>query len=222
MRKFSAFVLLGILTLVGIGGALLGATQSDSGVPLGTAVANTIGVPAKNKPGAANYSEYLSEQTPQGSQVASIVFQSPDRLSGWLLSSGKRTYLYIIGTTEYIAVTQSAKASSPTTFYRQETTGAQAVDPAHTYLVFWDCNPQPGAPTQPCPTSRNGSVTTVTLHQGGQTETLTFTVSGKYVSDFKAVTPGGTIGLTITKVGTSPPVALPKGYKITSVAPSQG
>ena len=222
MRKFSAFVLLGILTLVGIGGALLGVTQSDSGASLGTAVQNTIGVPVKNKSGAPNYSEYLTERTPQGSQVASLVFQAPDRLSGWLLSSGKRTYLYIIGTTEYIAVTQSAKASSPTTFFKQNTTGAQAVDPAHTYLVFWNCNPQPGAPVQACPTSRNGSVTTVTLHQGGQTETLTFTVIGKYVSDFKAVTPGGTIGLTITKVGTSSPVALPKHYQITSLAPNQG
>ena len=48
-----------------------------------------------------------------------------------------------------------------------------------------------------------------------------YTVTGNYVSDFKAVTPGGTIELAISNVGTSPPVELPKGYTITSVAPPQ-
>jgi len=203
MRKFLAFILLGILSVVGAGFAVLGAVQAQSGTSLGQAVTNTLK--------SANYSEDLVEKTPQGKQNASLVFQSPDRLSGWLLSSGRKTYLYIIGHTEYIAVTTSAKAKPPTKFFTQQTTGAVAVDPAHTYLKYWNKGPS----------TKNGSVTTVTLSQGGQSEKLLYTVTGNYVSNFKAVTPGGTIELAISHVGSSPPVALPKGYTITTVVPPQ-
>lgn len=167
MRKYLAFVLLGILTLVGGGFAVAGAVQSKSGTSLGQAVKNTLT--------ASNYTEDLTEKTLQGNQQANLVFQSPDRLGGWLLSSGHKTYLFIIGTKEFIAVTRSASAKAPTKFYTQRTTGAMAVDPAHTYLPYWNCNPQPGAPEQACPSTRRGSVTTVTLKQGGQTETLSYT-----------------------------------------------
>ncbi len=102
-------------------------------------------------------------------------------------------------------------AGTPTTFDAQKTDGAKATDPAQTYLQYYNKGKS----------SRNGSVTTVTLSQGGETETLTFTVSGKYVSDFKAVTPGGTIELAISEVGSSPPVQLPKGFKITQTAPKE-
>ncbi len=204
MRKYLAFVLVGILTLVGVGMAVLGAVQSNSGTDLGTAVKNTLG--------ATNYSEYLVEKTPQGDQTASLVFQSPDRLGGWLLSAGRKTYLFIIGSKEYIAVSQSAKAPPPKTFYTQESSGATAVDPAHTYLPYYDKGKS----------TRSGSVTTVTLTQGNQTEKLTYTVTGNYVSKFVASTPGGTIDLDISDVGTSPSVDLPKGYKITTTAPSEG
>jgi hypothetical protein len=53
----------------------------------------------------------------------------------------------------------------------------------------------------------------VTLTQGGQTERLYYTVTGNYVSNFKAVTPGGTISLAITNVGSAPKVALPKNAR---------
>ena len=197
MRKYLSFVLLGILSLVGLGAAVLGIAQSQSGTSLGQAVTNTLKSP--------NYSEYLVEKTPQGSQTANLVFEAPDRLGGSLESAGRRTYLVIIGSTEYISVTRPAgSTSAPLTFYTQQTTGAQAVDPAHTYLPYYDRGPS----------TRSGSVTTVTLSQGGQTEKLTYTVTGNYVSKFTAVTPGGTISLEISKVGTSPAVSLPKGAKI--------
>ena len=201
MRKFTAFILLGILSVVGAGFAILGAVQASSGTSLGQAVTNTLKAPS--------YSEALVEKTPQGNQQASLVFQSPDRLAGSLQASGRKTYLFIIGHTEYIAVTTSAKAPRPTKFFTQQTTGAVAVDPAQTYLKYWNKGPS----------TKNGSVTTVTLSQGGQTEKLIYTVTGNYVSDFKAVTPGGTIELAITDVGSSSPVELPKGYTITSAIP---
>ena len=204
MRKYLAFLLLGILTLVGAGFAFLGAMQSSSAAPLGKAVTNTLN--------ASNYTEDLVERTPQGAQQARLVFQSPDRLGGWLISAKRKTYLYIIGNAEYIAVTRSISAPAPTTFYRQQSQGAVAVDPAHTYLPYYNKGPS----------TRNGSVTTVTLSQGGQTEILTYTVTGNYVSDFKATVSGGSIDLTISNVGSSPPVKLPKGFKITTTAPTQG
>lgn len=203
MRKFLAFLLLGVLSLAGLGGAVVGAVQSQSATDLSQAVKNTLAAP--------NYTEDLVERTPQGNQSAHIVYQAPDRLGGWLLASGRKTYLFIIGTTEYIAVTQSAGAAMPKTFYTQQTTGAQAVDPAHTYLPYYDKGKS----------TRNGNVTTVTLSQGGQTEKLQYTVTGNYVSRFTAVTPGGTIALDISSVGTSPAVELPAGYKTTTTPPSQ-
>ena len=202
MRKYLSFVLLGILSLVGLGAAVLGVVQSQSGTSLGQAVTNTLKSP--------NYSEYLVEKTPQGNQTASLVFEAPDRLGGWLQSAGRRTYLVIIGSSEYISVTRPAGSTAPPTFYTQQTTGAQAVDPAHTYLPYYDRGPS----------TRSGSVTTVTLSQGGQTEKLTYTVTCNYVSKFNASTPGGTITLDISNVGTSPAVALPKGAKVVTV-PSQ-
>jgi len=65
-------------------------------------------------------------------------------------------------------------------------------------------------------------VTTVTLSQGRQTEKLNYTVTGNYVSKFDASTPGGTIELDISDIGSSPSVKLPSGYKVTTVAPSAG
>lgn len=204
MRKFLAFILLGILTLVGAGGAFLGAVQSSSATDISQAVKNTLKAP--------NFTEDLTEKTPQGNQQAHLVFQAPDRLAGWLVSSGRKTYLFIIGSTEYIAVTGAASASTPKIFYTQQTQGAAAVDPAHTYLPY--CTRKPA--------TRSGSVTTVTLSQGGQTEKLMCTVTGNNVSNFKAVTPGGTIELAVSAVGSSPSVQLPKGYKTTKTPPTQG
>jgi len=201
MRKFMAFVLLGILSVVGAGFAVLGAVQAQSGTSLGQAVTNTLKAP--------NYSEIDVERAPQGNQLASVVFQAPDRLAGWLQTSTGRTYLIIIGHTEYIAKTTSPNAPRPTRFYTQQTSGAVAVDPAQLYLSYWNKGPS----------TRNGSVTTVTLTQGGQTEQLIYTVTGNYVSNFRAITPGLIINLAISDVGSSPPVELPKGYTITSTPP---
>jgi len=208
MRKFLSFVLMGVLTLAGLVAVGVGVLQAQSGTSLGQAQKITLA--------STSYSEALVEKTPQGNQTASLVYQAPDRLGGWLESAGRRTYLVIIGSKEYISITRPASAkAAPLTFYTQQTTGAQAVDPAHTYLPYWNCH---GAPT--CPTTRSKSTTTVTLSQGGQTEHLHFTVTGNYVSTFAAVTPGGSIKLDITKVNDSPAVELPKGAKVIAV-PSQ-
>jgi hypothetical protein len=208
MRKYLSFLLLGVLSLVGLGAAVLGVVQGSSGTALGQAVTNTLGSP--------NYTEYLVEKTPQGSQVGFLVYQAPDkgpgRLGGWIESAGRRTYVVIIGSTEYLSVTRTVgSAKAPLNFYVQQVAPVQVSDPAHRYLSFWNCQH-----SSPCPTTRSGSVSTVTVSQGGQSEKLTFTVTGNYVSEFRVAPTGGSITLTISDVGTSPPVALPKGAKVVS------
>jgi hypothetical protein len=196
MRKYLSFVLLGVLTLVGLGAATLGVVQSKSGVALGQAVTNTLH--------SANYTENLVEHTPQGNQTATFVYQAPDRLAGWIRSPAGQIYVVVIGATEYAGATQSLTDQRiPRVFFTQEGPGAQSVDPAHRYLPYWNKGPS----------TRSGSVTTVNLTESGETVKLTFTVTGNYVSNFKAVGTGSTIGLVISKIGSSPAVALPAGAK---------
>ena len=197
MRKYLSLVLLGVVSLVGLGAAVLGTVQASSGTALGQAVTNTLG--------STNYSETLVEKTQQGSETVNLVYQAPDRLGGWLQSGGRRSYLVIIDPIAYQSVTRPASVTrAPLVFYAQQSTGAQNVDPVHHFLPFWNKGPS----------TRSGSVTTVTLSQGGQTEKLSFTVTGNVVTKFFAVFPGGSYLLDISSFGTSPAVALPKGARV--------
>ena len=203
MRRVISFLLLVLLLVAAGAGAAVGAVQSSSGAPLSQAVTNTLA--------ARNYTEVLSEKTPQGSQVAHLVYEAPDRLGGYVQSGSRRTNLAVLGSTEYQSVTVSAShGSSHLVFYSQPSQGATAVDPAHAYLHFYG---------QGTDVQTNGSTTTMTLTQGGQSDKLTFVVNGSYVSSFSAATPTGDLDLVISDVGTSPPVALPAGAKVVA-APS--
>jgi len=204
MRRAISFLLLALVLVAAGAGAAVGATQASSGAPLSQAVTNTLAAP--------NYTEVLSEKTPQGNQVAHLVFQAPDRLGGYVQSGSRRTYIAVIGTNEYQSVTVSAShGPSHLTIYSQPSQGAIAVDPAHTYLPFYS----KGTNLQ-----KSGSTTTMTLSQGGQSDKLTFVVDGSYVSDFAAVTPTGNLSLAISDVGTSPPVVLPAKSKIVAAPAS--
>lgn len=206
MRRVISFLLLALLFVAAGAGAAVGATQASSGAPLSQAVANTLAAP--------NYTQVLSEKTPQGNQIAHLVFQAPDKLGGYVQSGSKRTYIAVIGTTEYQSVTVSAShGPSHLTLYSQPSQGAIAVDPVHTYLPFYS----KGTHVQ-----KSGSTTTMTLSQGGQSDKLTFVVNGSYVSNFAAVTPTGNLSLAISDVGTSPPVALPAKSKVTAAPASAG
>ncbi len=75
---------------------------------------------------APNYSEVLEERTNQGKQSDYLVFQAPDRLGGYIQSGNRRSYVYVIGSTEYQSLTVSA--GTPTkklTFYQQASQGAR-------------------------------------------------------------------------------------------------
>ena len=192
-----ALVVVLVLVAGGLVAALLvlGGPTKRANVPLAQAVADTLG--------ASGFSEHLTESTPQGNQTADLVYQAPNRLGGWLTSAGHRTYLVIIGGTEYIGTTQpGTDRVVPRSFTSQTTTGASAVDPAHTYLPYYSKGKS----------HTFEGVTTVTLHSGMQTETLTYTVDGGFVSTLRAETPGGTVTLNISRVDAAPTVGLPAGY----------
>jgi hypothetical protein len=203
-RNLTGYLLLGLLTVVGVGGAALGVALAPKNVALTQAVDNTLG--------AANYSEVLTENTPQGKQSDYLTYQAPDRLGGYIESGNKRTYVFVIGDTEYQSLTVPANGSTKhLVFYKQSSQGAKALDPAHGYLPYAK---QKGENVQ-----KSGGTTTFTISKSGQVGTFTFTVSGQYVTSFNLAVKTANVSLVISQVGTAPPVKLPPGSKVV-VAPT--
>lgn len=199
MRRAAPLLLLGLLAVAGLAGATIGAVQAPNGTPVSEAVTNTLAAP--------NYTEDVLQQTSLGSQSAHLVYEAPDRLSGYQESAGRRTYVVIIGTVEYVSETvPSNTPTSKLVFFKQQTVGAQAVDPAHNTLPIYKQATEKG---------RNGDVTTYRYDRNGQQATLVYTVAGAYVSVFDAtILHSGHESITITKVGSSPAVALPAGAAV--------
>ena len=201
-RNLISWLLLGLLTVLALGGAALGIAQAPKNVPLQQAVTNTLG--------AANYSEVLTENTPQGKQTDYLVYQAPDRLGGYIQSGSKRTYVYVIGKVEYQSLTVSNNTSTNhLVFYRQASQGAQALDPAHGYLPY---------AKQATGIQQSGDTYSFTLSettaQGKQSGTFTYTVTGSYISEFTLDVATASVQLVISQVGSSPPVMLPAGAKV--------
>jgi len=124
-RNLTSWLLLGLLTVVGAGAAVLGVVQSPTTAPLISCASPQQPVQActgavPNTLAASNYSEVLSESTPGGQQTDYLVYQAPDRLGGYIESGAKRTYVYVIGKSEYQSLTVANGAStSHLVFYRQ-------------------------------------------------------------------------------------------------------
>jgi hypothetical protein len=202
-RQMIAWLLLVLVAVVAGGAAALGVQQSPSNVPLSQAVDNTLAAP--------NYSEVVTESTPQGKQTDYLVYQAPDRLGGYIQSGSHRTYVYVIGDVEYQSLTVSAKAGTKhLTFYRQASGSAATLDPAHNYLKYAD---------QAKNAKQSGATTTFKVAQSGQTGTFVFTVAGPYVSSVALTVQSASVSLVISQVGSSPPVSLPSGSRIVT-APS--
>jgi hypothetical protein len=192
-RNLTAYILLGVLSIVGLGAAVLGIVQEPNNVSLTDAVTNTLAAP--------NYSEVLTENTAQGQQTDHLTFQSPNRLGGYIQSGDKRTYVVVIGNIEYQSVTVSADTpTSKLKYYRQASQGVVALDPAHGYLPY--------AKQVKNPTGSSGTYT-FTITKQGQTGTFTYVVSGKYIATFNLV-----VNLDISQVGTSAPVVAPPASQV--------
>ncbi len=205
-RNLTSWLLLGLLTVVALGAAILGVAQSPKNAPTRSRVVRGV----TNTLGASGYSEVLNEVTPAGKQTDYLVYQAPDRLGGYIQSGNKRTYVYVIGKWEYQSVTMAVGASTDhLTLYRQASQGAQALDPAHGYLPY---------AKQAKDVTNSGDTYTFTLSetttQGKQTGKFVYTVSGPYVSEFNLSVASASVNLVISEVGTSPPVQLPAGSKV--------
>jgi hypothetical protein len=204
-RHLTAWLLLGLLTVVGVGGAVLGIAQSPKGASLDAAVANTLAAP--------NYTEVLTEDTQEGKQTDYLVYQAPDRLGGYIVSGSKqtRTYVYVIGTLEYQSLTVPLHGSTAhLSFYKETSQGdVQSLDPAHGYLPF----ALQGKNIEQSGNTYSFSLTEHTS-KGAETGHFTYTVSGQYISEFTLNLDGASVQLIISQVGTSPPVALPAGSKL--------
>jgi hypothetical protein len=207
-RRLISWLLLVLVAVVGLGGAVLGITSAPKDATLPHAVANTLA--------ASSYTQVVSEKTPTGNQVDTLVWQAPDRLGGYIQSGTKRTYVYVLpsstgGAVEYQSL--SVKPGAPTThlvFYKQASQSAALLDPAHNYLQYAKNAKH---------VTKSGSTYSFTLSQTttqGATETgkFVYTVSGQYISQFDLSVAGSSVRLVISQVGSSPPVALPAGAKV--------
>jgi hypothetical protein len=162
------------------------------------AVTNTLSAP--------NFTEVLSQSSPQGKQTDYLTYQAPDRVGGYIESGSKRTYVYVIGSTEYQSQAVSDDTSMKTlTFQSQSSQGVTTLDPAHSYL--------PDA-SQTKHATLSGNTYSFTLTNQGQTGMFAYTVHGRYVSDFTLNVSTASVRLNITAVGSSPPVALPAGSHV--------
>jgi hypothetical protein len=214
-RYLTSYLLLGLLTVLALGGAVLGIVQSPKNTtliscasPQQTILRCTGAVP--DTLGAANYSEVLNETTPQGKQTDYLVYQAPDRLGGYIQNGTKRTYVYVIGKYEYQSLTVAATASTGSlTFYRQPSQGAKALDPAHGYLPY---------AKQAKNITQSGDTYSFTLSEttsaGKASGKFTYTVTGSYVSQFTLDVAPSSVDLVISQVGSSPAVVLPSGAKV--------
>ena len=205
-----------ISTVVGAGLTIAACSSSSTTPTTGAAKSASLQQAVTNTLSAPNYSEVVSENAPQGKQTDHLKYQAPDRLGGYIQSGSKRTYVYVIGSTQYQS--QAVTNNTPIkqlTFHQQASQGATALDPAHGYLPYANQAKHP---------TRSGDTYSFELKQGGKTGTFTYTVKGQYVSTFTLRVSTTSVRLDISAVGTSPPVTPPTGSNISPAgsAPTTG
>jgi hypothetical protein len=210
LRQTISWLLVAMVGVVGAGAAVLAISQAPSNVSLNKAVANTLA--------ASSYNEVVTQNGPtQTGSTATVTdyltFVKPSTLGGFIEESGRRTYVYVIGNTEY----QSVPVASGTpphglTFYKQTGPGAAAVDPARHYLAFAKTGKN---------ITESGGTYSFSLSQQGQTGNFAYTVSGSYVSQIVLTVSTESVHVVISQVGSARPVTLPKNIKIVKAPATQ-
>lgn len=196
-RKFS-WLPLSLVVVVAGGAAALGIAEAPQQAGFQTAVSNTLA--------ASNYTEVLTQVTPQGSQVEHLVFQSSGRLGGYVEVGSQRSYVVVLGSTEYQSAAVASSASTThLTFFRQPGQPAIQLDPVHGYLPY---------AKRAAHVRRSGPDYSFNVTKSGQTALFRYTVSGQYISNFTLTVQGGEAKLAISEVDASPSVQLPAGAKI--------
>jgi len=151
----------------------------------------------------------LMVSTGSSAETQNLVWEAPDRIGGYVDTGSGRFYVAVIGSTEY----QSKQVSTRTgpgnlTFLKGPSQPASSYDPVQNYLAYVK---------RATGITRNGDVYSFSVTQQSQTAQFTVTVTGRYVSYLTLASSGMTIDLTVSSVGTAPPVRLPTGAKVTEV-----
>ncbi len=198
-RNLVGWLLLVLVAAVAVGAAVLGVTEAPRQASLRQAVDNTLG--------ASSYTEDISHATPQGTETLHLVFQAPDRLGGYIQLGNARSYVFVVGSTQYQSATVTPGTSTRgLTFYKHLGTPARSNDPLAAYLADYV---RPAAVVH-----RDGTRYRVTVVKSGQTGTFVTTVSGSYVAELSVRAPGLADDIVVSSVGSSPPVRLPAGARV--------
>ena len=198
-RNFVGWLLLGLVVVVAVAAAVLGVSEAPRQASLRQAVDNTLG--------ASSYTEDISHVTAQGTETLHLVFEAPDRLGGYVQLGNARSYVFVLGSTEYQSPTVSS--GTPTrklTFYAQAGSPARSNDPLASYLTDYV---RPATAVH-----RDGTRYRVTVLRSGQKGVFVTTVSGAYVAELSVRAPGLSDDITVSAVGSSPPVRLPAGARV--------
>ncbi len=197
-RRLIGWLLLMLVAVLAAGGAALGVSQAPKQASLQNAVKNTLN--------AANYTSDVLESSPQGTQTQHLVYQSPNRLGGYVDSGTVRVYVAVIDSVEYQSNQVSPSASTDhLTFQKQTSQPASSYDPVHEYVALAKNAKH---------THQKGDTYTFTVTQQGQTASFTATVIGQYLSALTISASGAQLSLTVSSVNSSPPVTLPGGAKV--------
>lgn len=204
LRGTISWLLLVLLTVVGGGAAVLGVSQAPKNVSLPKALANTKA--------ATSYNLVFTEVLPQGKETDYLTYQAPSTVGGYVETTSGRTYVYVIGDTEYQSLTvPNGTSTKNLTFYKQPARSGSA-NLILAYLGFASSAKH---------ITQSGTSYSFVLTQSGESGHFTYTVSGKYLSSFGVTASGESIHGVISQVGTAAPVALPKGAKIVEAPKSQ-
>ncbi len=198
-RDLVGWLLLALVGAVAAGAAVLGVTEAPRQASLRGAVDNTLA--------ASSYTEDISHATPQGTETLHLVFEAPDRLGGYVQLGNVRSYVVVLGSTQYQSTNVAADA--PTrglTFFSQPSAPARSNDPLAAYLTDYV---RPATVVR-----RDGTHYRVTVVKSGQTGTFVATVSGPYVVELSVRAPGLSDHIVVSAVGSSPPVRLPAGARV--------
>jgi hypothetical protein len=197
VQRLIPWVIMGVLTVVAVGGAVLGVHQAPVQASLSQAVANTLAAP--------NYTSLLTV-TGTSAQTQYLVYQSSDRIGGYVDTGGKRVYVAVIGSLEYTSTKVSTSTSSSNlTFTSAPSQAAKTYDPVQGYLPYVKKGTK---------LTQDGDVYSFTVTNQGQAAKFTVTVSGQYVSQVTITAPSAHLTMDISNVGSSPAVALPPGAKV--------
>jgi len=204
-QRLIPWLTLGLLTVVGAAGLALGIQQSPHQAAFQAAISNTLAAPS--------YSSLLVTTGTQAT-TQSLTWQTPDRIGGYVDTGKRRFYVAVIGSFEYQS-TQVSTTTGPTnlSFVKGASQPASAYDPVKGYLPYAQ---------KATDIHRSGSVYSFTVTQQGQTAKFAVTVSGQYVSELTINATGIHVDLTLSEVGSAPPVTLPAGAKVRSVSGGTG